>query len=302
MLDQTKGMKAFPKIWALGSKWAQGIFDTDVEITEKLDGSQFGFSYPEGKSLVVRSKGAIINQDEPQKLFKPAVGYVLSIQDYLNMDYAYYGEAICSKRHNTLTYNNVPRNHIALFAIYDFCEHRWLTYPEMKEEAERLCVDCVPLLYAGKADPDIVKGLIGKESYLGGPIAEGVVVKAFKDIEIAGVMYPIHSGKYVTEEFKEKHGSNPTFKPGKHNAKTLFEQYNTEARFKKAVQKLSEAGDLQEEPRDIGKLMKILNEDLEEECADEIKDALWKLLRKEFLSTATKGFAEWYKKQLLDKM
>jgi hypothetical protein len=294
MKCESKGIKSFPKIWALGSKWAQGIFDTEVEVTEKLDGSQFG-----GDELIVRSKGAVIDKDDPQKLFKPAVDHVKSIQEYLNMDYAYYGEAVCSKRHNTLTYERTPKNYIALFAIYDLENHRWLSYDEMRDEADSILVDCVPLLHSGKADGDLVRELIGKESYLGGATAEGVVVKAFKDVEIAGVVYPIHSAKFVTEEFKEKHSHNKEFKSGKSNAQEFFEQFNTEARFKKAVQKLKEAGELEGEPKEIGKLMKILNEDLEEECKEDVKDALWQMFRKEFMKAATKGFPEWYKRQLL---
>lgn len=298
MLSSDKGISAFPKIWALGSKWAQGIFDTEVEITEKLDGSQIGFSTATGQ-LVIRSKGAVIDQDDPQKLFKPAVNHIISVHNALRSNLVYYGEAICSHKHNTLTYTYVPLNFIALFAIYDLDNHKWLTYPEMQKESFRLSVDCVPLLYAGATNGDIAKSFIGKESYLGGPIAEGIVVKAFKDIEIAGVMYPIHSAKYVTEAFKEKHSHNATFKSGKSNAEEFFEQFNTEARFRKAVQKLQEAGDCAEDPRDIGKLMKLLNQDLEEECIDDIKEGLWAIYRKEFLKTATKGFPEWYKASLL---
>lgn len=300
MLSATKGINAFPKIWALGSKYAQGIFDTRVEITEKLDGSQFGFSKP-ANDLIVRSKGAVIDLADPAKLFLPAVDHVKSIEGFLWPSYAYYGEAICKNKHNTLTYTNPPKNHIALFAIYDLLHHEWLEYDEMLAEADRIAVDCVPLLFSGDADGETVRRLIGKESYLGGCIAEGVVVKAFKDIEIAGVMYPIHSAKYVTEEFKEKHSNNVEFRSGKSNTMEYFEQYNTTARFAKMVQKLKEAGEYQGEPREIGRLIKMLSEDLQEECKEDVKEALWSMFRKEFLAAATKGFPEWYKRQLLDQ-
>lgn len=300
MLNETKGINAFPKIWALGSKYSQGIFDTDVEVTEKLDGSQFGFSKP-GSDLLVRSKGALIDAEDPQKLFSKSVTHVKAVAEILNPRFAYYGEAIGSHRHNTLTYASTPKNFISLFAIYDLLNHEWLRYDDMKAEAERLSVDVVPLLFAGKADGEIVRGLIGKESYLGGCIAEGVVVKAFKDIQIGGVMYPIHSAKFVTEEFKEKHSKNSEFRTGKSNTQEYFEQYNTTARFAKIVQKLKESGEYQGEPKEIGKLMKMLSQDLEEECKEDVKDALWAMFRKEFLGAASKGFPEWYKRSLLDE-
>jgi hypothetical protein len=300
MLNETKGINSFPKIWALGSKYAQGIFDTRVEITEKMDGSQFGFSKPAG-ALIVRSKGAVIDAQDPQKLFAPSVNHVKSVEDMLDPHLAYYGEAICSKKHNTLTYAQTPKNFIALFAIYNLLHHEWLQYDDMKAEAERLAVDVVPLLFAGTADGSLVRDLIGQDSYLGGCKAEGVVVKAFKDIEIAGVMYPIHSAKFVTEEFKEKHSNNAEFRSGKSNTQEYFEQYNTTARFDKMVQKLKESGEYQGEPKEIGKLMKMLNQDLEEECKEDVKDALWVMFRKEFIGAASKGFPEWYKRSLLDQ-
>lgn len=300
MLNETKGINSFPKIWALGSKYAQGIFDTRVEITEKMDGSQFGFSKPAG-ALIVRSKGAVIDADDPQKLFSKSVSHVKSVEEMLDPHLAYYGEAICSNKHNTLTYAQTPKNNIALFAIYNLLHHEWLQYDDMKAEAERLAVDVVPLLFAGNADGDLVRDLIGKESYLGGCKAEGIVVKAFKDIEIAGVMYPIHSAKFVTEEFKEKHSNNAEFRSGKSNTQEFFEQYNTTARFNKMVQKLKESGTYQGEPKEIGALMKMLNQDLEEECKEEVKDALWTMFRKEFIGAASKGFPEWYKRSLLDQ-
>lgn len=300
MLNETKGINSFPKIWALGSKYAQGIFDTSVEITEKLDGSQFGFSKPSG-TLIVRSKGAVIDAQDPPKLFLPSVNHVKSIEEMLDPHLAYYGEAICSKKHNTLTYTQTPKNFIALFAIYNLLHHEWLQYDEMKAEADRLAVDCVPLLFSGIADGNLVRDLIGQDSYLGGCKAEGVVVKAFKDIEIAGVMYPIHSAKFVTEEFKEKHSNNAEFRSGKSNTQEYFEQYNTTARFEKMVQKLKESGNYQGEPKEIGTLMKMLNQDLEEECKEDVKDELWKMFRKEFIGAASKGFPEWYKRSLLDQ-
>ena len=144
----------------------------------------------------------------------------------------------------------------------------------------------------------------------------------------------------MTEEFKEKHSHNKEFKSGKSNAQEFFEQFNTEARFNKAIQKLKESGEYQGEPKEIGKLMKILNEDLEEECKEDVKEffeqfntearfnkaiqklkesgeyqgepkeigKLMKILNedleeecKEDVKDATKGFPEWYKRQLLDK-
>ena len=36
-------IKAFPKIFAIGQDYIKDIFDGEVEVTEKIDGSQFVF-------------------------------------------------------------------------------------------------------------------------------------------------------------------------------------------------------------------------------------------------------------------
>lgn len=49
-------ISAFPKIFAIGTKYIDSIFDNEVEITEKVDGSQFAFGKIDGE-VYCRSKG-----------------------------------------------------------------------------------------------------------------------------------------------------------------------------------------------------------------------------------------------------
>jgi hypothetical protein len=72
----------------------------------------------------------------------------------------------------------------------------------------------------------------------------------------------------------------------------------TEARWEKAVQHLRDDGALTDSPKDIGALLKALNHDIDVECKDEIKDALWQMFRKDILRVASRGFPEWYKRCL----
>jgi hypothetical protein len=55
-------MFPFPKIFALGTMYIRDIFEGAVEITEKIDGSQFVFGMIDGK-LQLRSKGAVLYVD-----------------------------------------------------------------------------------------------------------------------------------------------------------------------------------------------------------------------------------------------
>ena len=91
-----------PKIFHLHDrKKLEKLLDGPVEITEKLDGSQFRFGTLGGE-LKFASKKATIHTESPPDLFKPAVDHVISVYDDLEEGYTYYGEAFKKPRHNTL--------------------------------------------------------------------------------------------------------------------------------------------------------------------------------------------------------
>ncbi len=48
----TDHLKAYPKIFALGTRYVETIFDEPVEATEKIDGSQFVFGRIDGEELL----------------------------------------------------------------------------------------------------------------------------------------------------------------------------------------------------------------------------------------------------------
>jgi len=292
-------MDKFPKIWALGHKNICNLFNYDVEITEKIDGSQFVFGWDKDGVYHCRSKGVMIDPEEGAvpDLFQAVVEWSSTLPHL--SDSVYYGEAMKGPKHNTLKYDTYPCNHFALFGMSNWegddhvVDHEQLTF-----QASVLECDVVPLLHKGKANFELVESLLGKESYLGGVKAEGVVVKADVDYECMGRYIPIMCGKYVSEEFKEVHKSNPTYTSGKSNVQDLFDLYRAETRWEKAIQHLQENGTLLGEPKDIGALMKRVNKDIEEECIDEIKEQLWKIYRKDFIKNSTVGLPQWYKHRL----
>ena len=71
-------INSYPSIYALGHKAIQGIFDTEVLIEEKVDGSQFSFGLVNGE-LSCRSKGKDIVLDAPEKMFGNAIEVVKSL-------------------------------------------------------------------------------------------------------------------------------------------------------------------------------------------------------------------------------
>lgn len=290
---------AFPKILAIGDRQILDLFETEVEVTEKIDGSQFSFGKIDGV-VITRSKGREF--DEPDKLFKPVWEYVHSIEDRLPEGIWFYGETLCSPRHSTLAYDRVPKNHFVLFGVYRADENYFAEYNWIKYWADVLEVDPVPLIFQGKMEQlDIIKLVKDRVSYLGGQNIEGVVVKAYKPWMFLGrIPLSVMSGKYVTEEFKEVHTKDwSKLNTGKGKFEVLKSNYRSEARWNKAIQHLQDDGQLTGTPKDIGGLIKEVQRDITDEEYSNIKEQLWNLFGKDILSESTVGLAQWYKEKLI---
>lgn len=296
-------IKAFPKIFTLGQKYIIDIFDGPVEVTEKLDGSQFSWGKIDGE-LYFRSKGKEQIIEAPDKMFQPPIEYLLSVQDRIEEGSVFYGEILNRPKHNTLKYETIPRNGIALFGFCDKTHTDFnSSYSQLALQAEKLGIDIVRILHSGVVpNMGFLEELLQSRSALGGEI-EGVVVKNYsKNLLIGGQVIPIMCGKLVSERFKEVHkkswGKENT---GRGKWQTFVESFRTEARWEKAIQHLREAGELEDSPRDIGKLIKEIHKDITEEEKEDIMEFMWRTFSGEIMRKSTTGFAEFYKKKLAEK-
>lgn len=61
-----------------------------------------------------------------------------------------------------------------------------------------------------------------------------------------------------------------------------------------------ERGELEGTPRDIGKLLKEVYTDIEEEEQENIKDQLYSIFKSDIMKYATHGLAQWYKTKLVE--
>jgi len=266
--------------------------------------SMFCFGKIKGE-VYVRSKGAQLFFENPDKMFSEAVDYIDSIQDKIADNTIYFSEYLKKPRHNILKYDRIPKNHLILFGVSDNTGTFFKkSYENIAKVAEELGIEAVPLIYKGKVSkPEEIFKLVEKDSILGGTKVEGVVVKNYKQpFLLGGQPIPLMMGKYVSEKFKEVHRENW----GKdHTAggrwQTFKESFKTEARWEKSIQHLKEKGELENSPRDIGKLIKEIKNDIAEEEKENIKDFLWKEFGDEVLRGSTKGFPEYYKERLLKK-
>lgn len=297
-----RNLSAFPKIWSLGTPETQDVFDGPVEITEKIDGSQFVFGKINGE-LKFRSKGAIINMGAPPKLFAPAHDYICSIEHLIPDNYCFYGETLATPRHNILAYGRVPTNHIALFGAQDLTTNSFDGYQALQEWSNQFDVDTVPVLILGTFafSMEAFNLLLQGESYLGGVPIEGVVVKNYaKAIMKGNLLFPLLSAKYVSEAFKEKHAKDwSSEKTGSGRYQMFLSQYASEARWNKAIQRLEESELLTRSPKDIGPLIKLIQTDVLDESKSEIMEALYKIFREDIARASIRGFPQWYKDKLL---
>lgn len=287
----------FPKIFAVGTDYVRDLFAEPVEVTEKVDGSQFVFGRLGGRVLV-RSKGAVIHPEAPPKMFREGVDYVMSLA--LPDGVVYFCEYLQKPKHNVLAYARTPRNHLCLFAVWragGFVADRF----ELVNEALALDIDPVPLLRAGRVESvDDLRGFLELESYLGGAKVEGVVVKNYaRPFLLGGQPIPVMSGKFVSEAFKEVHrGSWKAEHTGRGKWETFVESHRTEARWAKASQRLREAGQLTGTPQDIGRLIAEVKRDVLDEERAEILSFLWREFSPEVARRAVHGLPEWYRGQL----
>jgi len=296
-------LKSYIKILPFVGKYADVVVGQVVEITEKYDGSQFVFGKDEEGQLHFRSKGAIIDPAAPPAMFSQAVAHVHQIAHRILPNTAYYSEILNKPRHNSLTYDSVPKNGIALYGCTDF--HRTeisLGHSRLVAEAEALEVETVPLLFYGRLESvDHAKSFMGGISALGKATKEGIVIKNYNyPMELNGQVYPFTAVKWVSEEFKEVHRANPDWTSGKDKLKELMESYRTYARWRKAIYFLRDSGKLVGEPKDIGPLIKQIMEDTVEEEKENFKEALYNIYQKDWKQAMTRQFPEFYKSYLLE--
>lgn len=289
---------SFPKIFALGTKYVKNIFDGEVNISEKVDGSQMSFGKINGE-LEIRSKNKKLYVDNPEKMFSAGIEYIESIKSLLPEGLAFHCEYLKAPKHNSLTYARIPKNHLMLYGIRTLQDD---FIPALELMADTLGIEVVPTIFEGLiANPEEVHVLMNQESVLGRVKIEGLVVKNYnKPFLLGGQVIPLMMGKLVSEAFKEVHRAN--WNEGETRKSRLdgfLSSFCTEARWRKSIQSLRDRGELLEEPKDIGPLLKEIHLDIQEEEKENIKDWLWGEFSKELKRRSTKGFVEFYKKEIL---
>ena len=293
-------INSYPSIYNFGHKALEDFFGDPIIVEEKVDGSQFSFGVIDGV-LFARSKNAQIDIDAPAGMFQKGIDTIIKLKAVLTPGYVYRGEYLSKEKHNTLKYDQVPIGNIIIFDISTGTED-YLSPFQKADEANRIGLECVPaFLVENVGSVEQLKELCARESCLGGPHMEGVVLKNYYKF---GPDKKVLMAKYVREEFKEQHRTSwKASNPSKSDiVERLIETYKVDARWNKAVQHLRDAGNLDGAPTDIGPLMKEVTTDILKEHEDEIKEELFKLAWPKISRGVVKGLPQWYKDKLATEM
>lgn len=288
-------INSYSSIYTLGHNALRDLYNGEVIIEEKIDGSQFSMMRKDGK-YYCRSKGKEIYLDNPEKMFSKAIETMTGLD--LTDGWIYRCEYLQKPKHNSLAYDRIPDKHLIIFDI-DIMNQTYMPYKDKKKEAKRLGLEIVPIMYKGNiTDSKFILDLLDNVSILGGQDIEGIVIKNYSQY---GKDKKVLMGKYVSERFKEVHRKewkkeNPT---NNDLIQNLILQYKTEARWDKAIIHLKEQGLLENSPKDIGILLKEIQEDIKKECEEEIKQMIFNKIIPKIMRGCTGGFPEYYKKKLL---
>lgn len=314
---------SYGKILSLGSAFTENALIGEVSIQEKVDGSQFAFGVNEYGALVMRSKGAVLLEDSYAEMFKQGVEYISSLynspkrvfQSKIPNDSYFYCEYLQKPKHNTLKYGQTPTNHLILFDAV--IKGKYATRKELEDFAHLFQIDLIPVLWQGdlgtylreknekgySSPGDFLKAMTETTtSYLGNEIIEGVVIKNYtQTILLGGQVFPLFT-KFVREAFKERHDADWKVRQPKDTLRTWMEGFRSEARWQKAIVHAREQGLLTQSPKDIGLLLKMIQEDILEEETENIKNFLYKCFKDDILRKSIFRFPEFYKESLLKNL
>lgn len=297
---------AYPKIFHIGERYIPNLLKDNIEITEKVDGSQFSFGKDSNGELCMRSKGQDLSHVDYQNfpaMFKDAYNQVMRMTclDAVK-DTFFYCEYLNKPKHNVLKYDRVPRNNLYLFAVLKRGEFVSDTI-ELFQWADLLEIERPNVLALGNVvamSPDFfVNDFLELDSVLGGTKIEGIVIKNYHyPAQVGDLIIPISAGKFVSEVFKEKHQKDWSTMIRQGGIQAFIEGFRAEARWNKAIQHLAEQGQILGSPKDIGSIIKEVHKDILEEETDYIKESLFSMIKGDIMRKSIAGLPEWYKMKL----
>jgi hypothetical protein len=293
-MSPVAGIPGYGTVWTIGHPRIRDLLVGEVVVQEKLDGWQFAARVTGGR-LRCRSKEAEIDTGNPPPQYAPAVSSLRAALDagLLDEGFIYRGEAMAQARAHRLPYSRPPRGGLVLWDVIKADGTHGDTLFTMLT-ASGLNVEATKSIYLGEGGAvtqDMLLGWLERESFLGGPRIEGVVIKNYD----RGLV-----GKFVTHRFRE------VLQPdGKGDViDQLIRAHRTGARREKAAQRLEARGALKYDHGDFAPLRDEVIADILEECTDTILEALPAENRNDntvrrIAEAAAEGMKQWWGRELI---
>ena len=298
-------LHSYSKVWAIGHAQTKNLFKGSVVVQEKIDGSQFSFGVIDG-ALHCRSKGQAVGSGGNQEgMFAEAVktANLIYSTGTIPEGMTVRCEFLQKPKHNVLAYSRTPIGHLIIYDISMPGQDGLETYGTtefVKGYADMWGLETVPTYLQGELSAQEFRGLLPKwlqqESILGGPKIEGVVVKNNQEYDEFGKRL---AGKYVSEQFKEKHDDTWKTRQTGSVIEQIIASFNKEAIWTKAIQHAREDGVLLNEPKDIGYLIGAVKKDFSEENEPWIRKRIFEEFYDDIVKGVLSGFPQWCKEQLM---
>lgn len=149
-----------------------------VQIEEKLDGANVGFSLASDGKILAQNRGQYIDRESGGQFAQLSTWLSVhehGLRDVLNVSLILFGEW-CAARHS-ISYRRLP-DWFSLFDVYDRQEGRFWSVQRRDELASRAGLTSVPSIFCGATSIDDLKNLLSRQvsRYYDGPV-EGLIVR-----------------------------------------------------------------------------------------------------------------------------
>lgn len=298
-------MFKYPKILHIGAPLVSTIFNNEVEITEKVDGSQCRIELTEDSVMVGSKNQGIadhnmfeIAHDQGERIHKETDWRTLGSKVTL------FCEFLNKPNHNTIKYDRVPLNNLYLFGamVGDTQDH--MVTGGLIEMADHLEIDPPNVIICGMVESvGELNEFMTHQSYLGGSVVEGVVIKnynrTYDPLQVHSqeyIGYPM-AAKYVRDDFTVSNAKQWNTLSRKKGVDSLVDRFFIEARFRKTIQHLCEDGKIEYQKKDLQFLIPEFFDDLMDEKKDEmtrmIMGEIFKALRRRASGYVVKAWIDY---------
>ena len=221
----------FKKGHHIGHVDTEGIFDSSVELSEKLDGANMSCKTGENNELICRSRNRELNRENPEKMFARAMTYLDGIHAItpFHPNLIPFGE--CMTKH-TINYGETPP--FIGYAVYDIETDQYIE--DWYEVFDSRGIPRVDFIVKDNVTVKDLDEFLNHKSAWGteNATAEGIFIKNYGDAEHEQIF-----GKIVTSDFLEK--NEEVFgvpKPKMDDTSKVANMYCTIPRIHKGIFKL----------------------------------------------------------------